>query len=127
MSNRNNGNSNMRVIVDGIVYGFQHHGGINTYFNEVLPDQYKDELGQRFRRQYREHLRRATRIIAISEKTKKDVIRFYNIDPSIIDVVHLATNREIFWPEQNWKRLNSVNGTMRMGEPYVVYVGGRWS
>ena len=223
MSNRNNGNSSIRVIVDGIVYGFQQHGGINTYFNEVLPriarkygvlvdvlvprnsrgqppmppirivsrniiparwrsdklagpfldalnskwielrircnnnsvfhstyftylaapvpqvamaydmnhelfpDQYKDELGQWLRRQYREHLRRATRIIAISEKTKKDVIRFYNIDPSIIDVAHLATNRGIFWPEQNWKRLNGVNGTMRMGEPYVLYVGGRWS
>lgn len=213
----------MRVIVDGIVYGFQQHGGINTYFNEVLPriarkygvlvdvlvprnsrgqppippirivsrniiparwrsdqlagpfldalnskwielrircnnnsvfhstyftylaapvpqvamaydmnhelfpDQYKHEWGQWLRRQYREHLRRATRIIAISEKTKKDVIRFYNIDPSIIDVAHLATNRGIFWPEQNWKRLNGVNGTMRMGEPYVLYVGGRWS
>jgi len=211
------------VIVDGIVYGFQQHGGINTYFNEVLPriarkygvlvdvlvprnsrgqppmppirivsrniiparwrsdklagpfldalnskwielrircnnnsvfhstyftylaapvpqvamaydmnhelfpDQYKHEWGQWLRRQYREHLRRATRIIAISEKTKKDVIRFYNIDPSIIDVAHLATNRGIFWPEQNWKRLNGVNGTMRMGEPYVLYVGGRWS
>lgn len=27
----------MHVIVDGIVYGRQRHGGINTYFNEVLP------------------------------------------------------------------------------------------
>ena len=27
----------MHVIVDGIVYGRQRYGGINTYFNEVLP------------------------------------------------------------------------------------------
>ena len=27
----------MRVIVDGIVYARQTHGGINTYFNQVLP------------------------------------------------------------------------------------------
>ena len=27
----------MNVIVDGIVYGFQKYGGINTYFNELLP------------------------------------------------------------------------------------------
>jgi len=27
----------IRVIVDGIVYGFQKYGGINTYFNEILP------------------------------------------------------------------------------------------
>ena len=27
----------MNVIVDGIVYGFQKYGGINTYFNALLP------------------------------------------------------------------------------------------
>jgi glycosyltransferase involved in cell wall biosynthesis len=27
----------MRVLVDGIVYGRQTYGGINTYFNQVLP------------------------------------------------------------------------------------------
>jgi glycosyltransferase involved in cell wall biosynthesis len=27
----------MRLIVDGIVYGRQTHGGINTYYNEILP------------------------------------------------------------------------------------------
>lgn len=27
----------MRIIVDGIVYGRQTYGGINTYFNQVLP------------------------------------------------------------------------------------------
>jgi hypothetical protein len=27
----------MHVIVDGTVYGRQRYGGINTYFNEVLP------------------------------------------------------------------------------------------
>lgn len=27
----------MRVIVDGVIYGRQRYGGINTYFNQVLP------------------------------------------------------------------------------------------
>src|SRR5262245_22486038 len=27
----------MNLIVDGVVYGFQTHGGINTLFNQVLP------------------------------------------------------------------------------------------
>ncbi len=27
----------MHLIVDGIVYGLQRHGGINTFYNEVLP------------------------------------------------------------------------------------------
>lgn len=33
----NSGNRVMRLIVDGIVYGIQMHGGINTFYNEVLP------------------------------------------------------------------------------------------
>ena len=27
----------LHLIVDGIVYRFQRHGGINTLFNAVLP------------------------------------------------------------------------------------------
>lgn len=27
----------MQVIVDGVIYGLQRYGGINTYFNQVLP------------------------------------------------------------------------------------------
>jgi hypothetical protein len=27
----------MNVLVDGIVYGFQKYGGINTHFNQILP------------------------------------------------------------------------------------------
>lgn len=29
--------SMIHVIVDGVVYGLQRHGGINTYFNQILP------------------------------------------------------------------------------------------
>jgi glycosyltransferase involved in cell wall biosynthesis len=227
MGKRNNEKSSLRVIVDGIVYGFQQYGGINTYFNEVLPrigrldvtlvdvllpktlkgqppappvrilsrdlipnrtrlswrldrlagpllkkinsklieirvrarnncifhstyftwlgdsvpqvamaydmnhelfpDQYKNEWGQWLRSQYREHFRRATRIIAISEKTKKDVIRFYNIDPSFIDVVHLATNRRMFWPDRDREYLCSCIPPTGVREPYLLYVGIRGS
>ena len=27
----------LRLIVDGIVYGIQRHGGINTIFDAILP------------------------------------------------------------------------------------------
>jgi glycosyltransferase involved in cell wall biosynthesis len=33
---RNSGDKPLRVVVDGVVYGFQKYGGINTLFGEVL-------------------------------------------------------------------------------------------
>src|SRR5262249_2796373 len=45
--------------------------------HELFPQWYTDEWGLWLREQYREYLGRATRIIAISAKTKADVVRFY--------------------------------------------------
>ena len=217
----------MNIIVDGIVYGFQKYGGINTYFNEVMPriaerygatvhlliprtaegspprppvrvlprefmpyrtglswrldkfiepriekinfrlmdlwvrskkkcvfhssyftwvgdsvpqvgmvhdmnhelfpELYQDKWGLWLRQQYREYLSHATRIIAVSQKTKNDIIRFYGIDPPIIDVVYHATNKNRFWPEQgsNGRKLLQTNTGLR--SPYILYVGGRWT
>ena len=38
-------------------------------------------------RKFRSAVERATRVIAISETTKRDIIEFYGTDPSKIDVV----------------------------------------
>jgi len=209
----------LHVLIDGAVYGIQRHGGINTYFNEVMarlarrsdteievllpflalsrpprvrgitarrlflpatlgfgtrrllslmneairsiyvrskvghiyhatyfdwapegipqvasvydmnhelfPEHYDNEWGVFLRCRYREYARRATRIIAISQKTKDDVIRFYDIDPTRIDVVHLAAGRELFWPDRTPRSLAFVRDRLGLAGPYFLYVGGR--
>ncbi len=57
----------------------------------------------------------ATRIIAISENTKKDIIKFYNIDPAIITVIPLATSLHI----QN-SEISS-----KLPQKYILFVGNR--
>ncbi|SRR5579883_75763 len=212
----------MNLVIDGIVYGFQRHGGINTYFNEILPriarmaevqvdillprnclgmaphrpvrrlardlfpmktglswkldnviikwinqavmefrirsrprcvfhstyftcvdrsvpqvgiaydlnhekftDCYDPDWVNNLREQYRKHLTQAHRIIAISDSTKNDVVKYYGISPTKIDVVHLGVDHSVFVPNKDPSCLPSSlldNGRIM---PYLLYVGGR--
>lgn len=63
-------------------------------------------------------LSRANKIIAISLATKKDLIEFYNIDESKIEVIHLAT--EFSNSNTNLEFKNQL-----FSSPYILYVGNR--
>lgn len=60
---------------------------------------------------------RADRIIAISECTKNDLVRLFNIDPDKIDVVHHGNSLKL--PEK------PDRFDLNLPERYVLYVGGR--
>jgi glycosyltransferase involved in cell wall biosynthesis len=213
------GTAPLRVLIDGAVYGVQRHGGINTYFNEVVarlarrpdtavevllpllplsrpprdrrvrlrrlllpatlgfrtrrplallngairalylrtrprcvfhgtyfdwapagvpqvatvhdmnhelyPERYANEWGDFLRARYREYVRRATWVIAVSQKTKADVIQFYGIDPTRVEVVHHAVDPEAFWPDRTPQALAFVREQLGQARPYLLYVGGR--
>jgi glycosyltransferase involved in cell wall biosynthesis len=88
--------------------------------HELMPHLYENEWGHWLRRQYREYIRRATRIIAVSNKTKHDVVQIYGVDANLIDVVHLAADTTTFYPAiagENWSP---------PARPYVLFVGGRY-
>lgn len=57
---------------------------------------------------------RCSRIIAISESAKRDLVEFYNVDPLRVDVTLLANS------------LHAEPGGNPIGRPYVLFVGGRW-
>ena len=63
----------------------------------------------------RKAIQKAKRIIAVSENTKKDLLRFYNLDPEIIDVIYLGNSLN-----HNTERLN-----IKLPESYILYVGSR--
>jgi glycosyltransferase involved in cell wall biosynthesis len=60
-------------------------------------------------------IQNADAIIAISESTKKDIINIYDVDSSVIDVIHLASS------------LDSVELSKGLALParYIVFVGNR--
>ena len=58
---------------------------------------------------------RATRIIAISENTKKDIIEIFNINPQKIDVIYHSTSMKHF----------SGKHKLQIPERFLLFVGDR--
>ncbi len=87
-------------------YDLLHPTFYNNYFIEILKDpfiitvhdltafKFKDSYlkDDPFRSQMEKVVKKANRVIAISENTKKDVIEFFKIKPEKIDVVHHGYN-----------------------------------
>lgn len=67
-------------------------------------------------------LRRATKIITISEATRQDVIRDYGIDPSKIVVTHLGVDRERFSPAAA-RGTDATLARYGIRDDYVLHVG----
>ncbi len=91
--------------------------------HELFPHLYADEFGLWLRRQYPRYLRRARRIIAISETTKGHLTRFYGIDPELVDVVHLATDPAMFYVDRSEAALQRLSNELQIRPPYLLYVG----
>lgn len=66
--------------------------------------------------------READRIIAISECTKRDIMRFGNVDPSKIDVIYQSCSTE-FKCRESEKKLQQVHTDYMLPERYIVNVG----
>lgn len=70
---------------------------------------------------WRHACRTADRIIAISESTKQDIIRFYDVAPDRIDVVYQPVNR-IYYTDSKGVCPASLEQYVN-GKPYILYVG----
>lgn len=68
---------------------------------------------------------RASRIIAVSENTKKDIIRFYGIDPRKITVVYHGYDANIFNIDnaQDVVRIEDTRSKYKIRGRYVLYAG----
>ena len=93
--------------------------------HEIFVEFFQNDWGQWLRRQYREYLQRATRIIAISQNTKQDVIRIYRIPSDNIDVVYLAVDRDVFRAQQSKEVVEARRTLTHDCEPYILFLGRR--
>lgn len=64
-------------------------------------------------------VRQATKIIAISEHTKKDIVSAYNIDPAKITVTYLGFDRQLFKPTYRPEVLKKYD----IKKPYFLFLG----
>ena len=59
-------------------------------------------------------------IVTISEKVKKDIVKYYKIGAEKITVAHLAVNHELFFPLGN-DNLSSTRTKYALPERYLLY------
>jgi glycosyltransferase involved in cell wall biosynthesis len=62
------------------------------------------------------------RIVAISEQTKSDLVRYLNIAPDKISVIHQGCNPS-FWNNYSKKYFQEVRKKYNLPERYLLYVG----
>ncbi len=96
-----------RAVAVAVVYDLNH---------ELFPEYYQGPWGRWLRRRYPVYLRHAARVVALSEKTRKDVLACYGLEPSRVDVAKPAVSHSHFFPE---KQVSDGKA------PYFLYVGGR--
>jgi len=89
---------------------------IHDMIHEIYPEYFQNDLYKSA--EYKKLLAyRADKIIAVSENTKKDILRFYpDIDENKIDVVYHGSL---------FMKAPENTGTLKLPEKYILYVGNR--
>ncbi|MFH0905541.1 MAG: glycosyltransferase family 1 protein [bacterium] len=64
----------------------------------------------------------AERVIAISESTKNDIVKYLGVDPGKIDVVYAAPPRR-FTTEPDLKKADMIKAKYNITRPFFLYVG----
>lgn len=95
-----------RAVPVAVVHDLNH---------ELFPEYYQSPWGRWLRRRYPAYLRHAARVIAVSDKTRRDVLDCYGLEPGKVEVVKPAVSHRLFYPE---RRIDEQ-------APYFLFVGGR--
>lgn len=72
---------------------------------------------------YKWAVRYASKVITISEFTKKELIDLYKADPQKIEVVYLGYDSSIFQPIDDKKQIDQILEKYKIKKPYILYVG----
>lgn len=87
-------------------------------YHDCIKERFKlNHLDNSSHAQKQELLNRASKVIAVSENTKKDLLEFYQIKPEKIAVVHHSTNFINHKQPHNFQ--------VKTPEKYLLYVGAR--
>jgi len=87
---------------------------LTTTMYDMIPERFPSRVSRTLlSARKRACIERCSRIIAISESTKRDLVEFYNVDPLLVDVTPLANS------------LHAEPSGDPVGRPYVLFVGRR--
>lgn len=89
---------------------------------EHLPHTFNRRSRTQLRLTVRHSVRRAARILTLSEHTKQDIVQTYGVDTSRVDAIPLAAAPH-FSPVTDTKELQRVRHTYGIESNYILYVG----
>lgn len=95
---------------------------IHDLIFRTIPENYKAVDRRLYDFKFSRAARNATRIIAISERTKADIIRFYGIDPAKIDVIYQGCD-PIFNRSYAESTAAEVREAYSLPEKFIVMIG----
>jgi glycosyltransferase involved in cell wall biosynthesis len=95
------------------------HDCIHLRFPQYLPSR----LGYAYARaQMWSATHRAARVITVSEASKRDILRYFRVAESRIDVIYNAID-ERFWQEPDNDEIDRVRQRYQLNAPFVLYAG----
>ena len=95
------------------------HDCIHLRFPQYLPSR----LGYAYARaQMWAATHKAARVITVSEASKRDILRYFRVPESRIDVIYNAID-ERFWLEPDVEEVHRVRERYRLTDPFVLYAG----
>lgn len=75
-----------------------------------------------YRHVIRKSCENATRVIAVSQHTKKDIVKYLKIDPNKVDVVYEGVPSR-YRPIKDSKKIEAIKTKYNISRPFFLYVG----
>lgn len=100
-------------------------GMILDVIPEKFPQWYSTPADLELIARRKECIRRAARLIAISECAKRDVCEIHGVDPDKVDVIPLGIHPEAYRQRPDEATLSGLRHTHGLHRPFFLQVGGR--
>jgi len=98
---------------------------IYDMISELFPETYDLPHIKTIREAKAVCIKNAARIVTISENTKQDLQKIYNIKPSSVDVIHLGVDYDVFSQKISESISQQLLEKYRLNRPYFLFIGGR--
>ena len=93
---------------------------VHDMIHELYPNKFKGFVFKFFKKKL---CKSADQIIAVSNQTKRDIIKIYKMEPEKVEVIHNGVDEE-FYPDKKENKFTIKNHEFYPGE-YFLYVGER--
>ena len=90
---------------------------------ERFPELYSKTEVRYHRHSARLAIRRANRILTVSEFSKREIMEVYNIPENKIVVTHLGYDPEKYHPEASSSDVSGAMNNYRLSRPFFIYIG----